>query len=299
MGLYDRPYWRDDAGAEPGGGFMRGISSGFPKPSKAVKWLLIINAAAFLLQLALAGNQHVHLTPWFGATTKDFWQVWRYLTFQFLHDTEGFWHIAMNMLGLYMLGTPLEQLWGPRRFLAFYLVCGATAGVAYVIAGASLGVDPTIPIVGASGGVYGLLLACAVLLPTFRVILFIFPVPIRLAALLIFGGMILMVLTSLEAGLYSGEFWSGAAHLGGALAAAVWIWAFPRLDRMVVSLFLRSRRGAWEKKLQAEADEQAQIDAILKKIHDQGLNSLTRKEKKMLHEATVRQQRRDREIDRA
>ena len=113
------------------------------------------------------------------------------MTFQFLHDPTSLWHIGLNMLGLYMFGTPLERHWGTKKFLRFYLSCGVAAGVAYVAIGAALGNASWIPLIGASGGVYGILLACAVLFPTFRVILFIFPVPIRLAAILIFGGMLL------------------------------------------------------------------------------------------------------------
>jgi len=246
MGLHDRPYWRDDAaptGGGGGGGMMRGISSGFPKPSKAVKWLLIINAVAFLLQLALAGNQHVHLTPWFGATTNEFWQVWRYLTFQFLHDTEGFWHIAMNMLGLYMFGTQLEKLLGSRRFLRFYLSCGAAAGLLYVLVGA-------IPQLG------------------------------------------------LKPGEHSGNFWSQVAHLGGAGMAAVWLWVIPRFGGAAQGIVRRANRGAWQRKMQRRQAEQADIDRILDKIRVEGLASLTRKEKNTLKQATLRQQREERDISR-
>jgi len=303
MGLHDRPYWKDDAaptGGDGGGGIMRGISSGFPKPSKAVKWLLIINAVAFLLQLALSGNQHVHLTPWFGATTKNFWQVWRYLTFQFLHDTDGFWHIAMNMLGLYMFGTQLEKLWGSRRFLRFYLSCGAAAGLLYVMIGAipQLGLKPGIPLIGASGGVFGILLACAVALPHMKVILVVFPVSIRVAAVIIFGGMILYLLGSLKPGEHSGSFWSSVAHLGGAGMAAMWLWVIPRFGSMAQGAIRRASRGSWQSKMQRRRAEQADIDRILDKIRIEGLASLTRKEKHTLKEATHRQQKEDRDISR-
>ena len=135
MGLHDRPYMRDDAAPMGGGGLMRGMSVGLPKISRVVKWLLIINAAAFVLQLVFEKNFNIPVSGWFGATVGGFWQIWRYLTFQFLHDMFTPWHIVFNMLGLYILGTPLEQLWGPRRFLVFYLSCGAMAGLAFVILG--------------------------------------------------------------------------------------------------------------------------------------------------------------------
>jgi membrane associated rhomboid family serine protease len=298
MGLHDRPYWKDAAGAEPEGGFMRGLSVGLPKPSKAVKWLLIINAAAFVLQLALGKSLQAPLNFWLGATAGGFWQVWRYLTFQFLHDTSNLWHIALNMLGLYMFGTPLEESWGSRPFLRFYLSCGAAAGLLYVIVGAILGKDSWVPLIGASGGVFGILLACAVLLPDLKLILVVFPVPVRLAAVIIFGGMILYLLSSLRAGVYSGNFWSQVAHLGGAGMAAMWLWVIPRFGGAAQGAIRRASRGSWQSKMQRRRAEQADIDRILDKIRLEGLTSLTRKEKHTLKEATRRQQREDRDISR-
>jgi len=298
MSLQDRPYWRDDAGAEPGGGFMRGMSLGLPKPSRAVKWLLIINVAAFLVRLALDNNSRVHLGLWFGATAGGFWQVWRYVTFQFLHDTSSFWHIGLNMLGLYMFGSPLEQMWGSRRFLGFYLSCGAAAGLLYVMVGLILGNAEWVPLIGASGGVFGILLACAVLLPHLRVIFIFFPVPIRLAAVIIFGGMILMLLGSLRQGAYSGKFWSSVAHLGGAGMAAMWLWVIPRFGPVTRGAVRRAGQGAWERKMRHRREDQADIDRILDKIRVEGLASLTRKEKHALKQATLRQQQEDRDISR-
>ena len=303
MGLHDRPYWRDDAGAEPEGGVVRSLAFGLPKPSLAVKWLLIINLAAFLLQQVFLLGMKIDLSVWFGATVGGFWQVWRYLTFQFLHDTGSLWHIALNMLGLYMFGTPLEQLWGLRRFLRFYLSCGAIAGLVYVIAGAILGNDTWVPLIGASGGVYGILLACAVLFPHFKVIIVFFPVPIRLAAVIIFGGMILLTLHSLKGGGWrpgeeAMDFWSSVAHLGGAGMAAIWLWVIPRFGGMAQGAIRRASRGSWQRKMQRQRDEQADIDRILDKIRLEGLASLTRREKHTLKEATHRQQREDRDISR-
>ena len=109
-----------------------GMRLGMPKPTRAVKYLLVANFAVFLVQ-ELFIIRHVNLAEYFGATAEGWWQVWRYLTFQFLHEPYNLLHIVLNMLGLYMLGTPLETLWGPKRFLQFYLSCGAFAGVVYVI----------------------------------------------------------------------------------------------------------------------------------------------------------------------
>jgi len=287
---------RDDAAPAGGGGLMRGMSIGLPKPTKAVKWLLIINLAAFVLQLVCDLAFGIRLSDWFGATAGGFWQVWRYVTFQFLHDTGSVWHIGLNMLGLYMLGTPLEQLWGSRRFLRFYLSCGAVAGLLYVIIGLLLGNPRWMPLIGASGGVYGILLACAVLFPHFRIIFLFFPVPIRLAAIIIFGGMILVLLNGLSAQGQRGSFWSDVAHLGGAGMAAMWIWVIPRFGGIAQGAVQRANRGAWDRKVRRRRDEQAAINVILDKIRTEGLAGLTRKEKRALKEATRAQQQEDRDI---
>lgn len=287
MGLYDRTYWREGQG-QGGGGWGR-MTIGLPKPARAVKYMLLINLGAFVLQLILGIAVKFDLSSLFGATIGGFWQLWRYVTFQFLHSPHGIWHIALNMLGLYMFGSPLERHWGTKRFLQFYLSCGAAAGVAYVVIGAILGSPSWRPLIGASGGVYGILLACAVLFPNFRIILFLFPVPIRLGAIIIFGGMILFLLTSVREGVYSGGFWSHVAHLGGAAMAAAWIWLIPRLRGATRKTVQQVQQGAWQRKMDRRRHEDDEIDRILRKIHDQGLASLSRKEKKILQDATRRQ----------
>ncbi|MGA2265608.1 MAG: rhomboid family intramembrane serine protease [Phycisphaerae bacterium] len=297
MPIENRPYMQDDS---PAGAPRGGYSFGLPRPTRVVGILLLANLAMFVAQLIFAAatrhNRTWTLDDYLGVTVGDAWQVWRYLTFQFLHDTGNLWHLALNMLGLYMLGAPLEQLWGGRRFVVFYLSCGVVAGVAYVILGLLTGLDRTLPIIGASGGVYGILLAAAVLMPHFRLIILFFFVPIRLAAALVFGGMVLTVLSSLSAG-HAAEAMSDVAHLGGAAAAAVWIWVLPRLRSAGSAFGGRLRQGAWERAMKQQQAEQEEIDRILQKIHDQGLGSLTGKERHTLQNASHSRRRRDNRLE--
>lgn len=259
---------------------------GMPKPAPAVKILLILNVAVFLAQLLTRGT----MTSLFAITLGTKWQLWRYVTFQFLHG--GLWHIGLNMLGLYMLGSPLEQRWGTPRFVKFYLGCGVFAGLAYVLMAAwTRDIPSDMPLVGASGGVYAILLACAVLFPHFRLIFFLFPLPIRFAALIIFGFMVITVLGGLQTGQTSGQFWSDVAHLGGVIPAAIYIWVLPRLKQASNESRTRMREGAWQKKMQQQADQQKEIDRILEKIKQQGIGSLTSREKKTLQDATEQQRR--------
>jgi len=298
--LYDRPYWRDPQGdGETSGGFGHALAAGLPRPGPVVTYLLVLNGLIFLTQLFLDRPTPEHrvgvMSHHLGITVEASWQVWRYITFQFLHG--DFLHIVLNMLALYFLGMVLEASWGGRRFLRFYLVCGVVAGVAYVLIGALYQQPTWRPLIGASGGVYGVLLACAVLFPQFRIIFLFFPVPIRLAALIIFGGMIVLVLQSLSHGQMDRAM-SDVAHLGGAVAAGVWIWVSPRLRGATRDAAARLRSGAWARKMRRRDEEQAEIDRILSKIHEQGLDSLSGREKKLLREATERQRQEDRELDR-
>jgi membrane associated rhomboid family serine protease len=294
----DRPNWYKQGqgyGGGGGGGYgspMRGIA--LPKPTPAVKFIMIACGAMFVLQLitVASGNR---LSLMLGATADGWWQLWRYITFQFLHSPQNLWHIVLNMLGLYFLGTALERAWGTKQFVKFYLTCGITAGAAYVVISLLL-LPPgqwSMPLIGASGGVYGVLLAAAVLFPHFRLIFFLFPVPIRLAAIIIFGIMIFTVLGGLASGSAGPSFWSDVAHLGGAVAAAVWIWVLPKWRLAIAQAEQAAKDGAWEKRLRDKQKQRDEVDRILDKVKQQGLGSLSAAEKRALQKASQEQRRED------
>ena len=296
MGLHDRPYWREGDGFDgdggPGVGRPRfgGFAAGMPKPTPAVKWLLIANVGVFFIQLLGGVTEALAVIP------VAWWQIWRYVTFQFLHG--GPIHLLFNMIGLYFLGMVLERAWGTKRFLRFYLACGAFAGLCHVVLTVlfnPLGME--ISLIGASGGVYAIVLACAVLFPQIRLVLFLFLVPIRFVAVLFIGIAVYNILMGIRAGGFAGGI-SDAAHLGGAVAAAFAIWVLPRLHRRTQRVVRRHNDGAWERKMERQAAEQAEVDRILEKIHQTGITSLSRREKKMLREATHRQRDEERQTDR-
>jgi len=195
LGFQDRHYNQEsyqDRGMMGGGlmGGRGGMGIAMPRPTPVVKSLLILNIAVYVLQMMLQGE----LEEWLAASGLSLsvsLQVWRLVTFQFLHG--GLIHLLFNMLGIYFLGPTLERHWGSKRFLTFYLVCGAVGGLLYVLAGVCFGLFEGI-LIGASGGVLGLLMACAILFPQFVVILFIFPVPIRFAVVLFTGIYLLRIL---------------------------------------------------------------------------------------------------------
>ena len=273
MGLGNRTYWRDDQSSawdRPSRGSS--IFGGMPKPGHVVKYLLIANLVVFVCQLIFQAVTKVSASFYLGASVAAWWQIWRYVTFQFLHSTGDFFHLALNMLALYMV-----------------------AGLTYVIASAAILPEWLwwMPLVGASGGVYGILLAAAVLFPHMQLILLLFPVPIRLAVLIVFIAMVLPILAglgNLEQAPAMANFWSQVAHFGGVAAAAVWIWIVPRVREASSEAVEKMNEGAWKRKMQKRVLRQAEIDRILQKIKDKGLNSLSRKERKTLQDETRRQQ---------
>lgn len=199
-----------------------------------IKNLLIINGLMFLLTLVLEAkgirlSQYLGLFPVQSPMFKPF----QIVTHMFMHG--GFWHIALNMFALWMFGSTLERIWGPQRFLFFYLTCGLGAAAillgwnyyeigqlkeAIALGGSDAGVSQEllqwklrIPTVGASGAVYGVLIAFGVLFPnTLLYIYMLFPVK---AKYLIAG----LVAFELYMGLQNsvGDNVAHFAHLGGAL----------------------------------------------------------------------------------
>jgi len=250
-----------------------------PSITPAVKWLLIINIAVFVPAYMIPPLDRF-LTMWFSvypATLLKAIQPWRLISYQFLHA--GAFHILFNMLVLYFFGPLLERLWGTRKFVVFYLVCGAMGGLVYPLLVLSKILAPA-PLIGASGAIYGMLAAGAVLFPGLRVYLMgIFPMTLRALAILLAVLSLLKFAGGQNAG---GE----AAHLAGMAAGFAYVFAQPWAQARI----LKSKKGAWAKKLERQQEFQAEVDRILDKVHTSGVKSLTRKEKSILREATRREQ---------
>jgi len=251
------------------------MTFGIRPPSKAVKYLLIINCVAFLLQLGMRGR----LESLFAASGESpiiALQVWRLISFQFLHANPI--HLLFNMIGLFFLGRILEQSWGAKKFLYFYLTCGTVGGAVFVLASLAGLLSPNY-LVGASGGVLGLLVACAVLFPQVVVILLLFPVPIRTAAFLLTALYVLMILSS---GPNAG---GNLCHLGGMATAFIWVTG----KSYFASWKRKISKGAYQRQSDQKQKMQYEVDRILAKVHNQGLQSLTRRERQILQEATEQQ----------
>jgi len=169
--------------------------------------LVITNVAVFLLQFASGGL----LETWFALWPPGHgFGIWQLVTYGFLHG--GLAHIIFNMLGLYMFGSDIERLFGSRFFLRYYFGCVVSAALCQLIVISVTG-GPPFPTLGASGGVYGLLLAFGISFPRRMVMLIFPPIPMQARFFVILFGSIELVLgvTGTEAGV------AHFAHLGGML----------------------------------------------------------------------------------
>jgi membrane associated rhomboid family serine protease len=177
--------------------------------------LILGNAAVYVLEL-LTGNLLRDLFALWPLGSPLF-HPWQLLSYAFLHDRNNFLHLFLNMFALYMFGRSLESSWGARRFLIYYLVCVLAAGLAQLALTA--GVPDAKPTIGASGGVFGVLLAFAWFFPRQKLI--VLPLPVPLPAWLVVGGYALLELffgvTGLDANV------AHFAHLGGMLGGILCI----------------------------------------------------------------------------
>jgi membrane associated rhomboid family serine protease len=189
-----------------------------------VKLLLIANFAVFFFEALLhyfAGRAgYDGFVKWFGlvpAGVVPLFRIWQPFTYLFLHDVNSIWHILTNMFMLWMFGRELELVWGKNRFLRYYFLTGVGAGIINVIVktvpalfGHGFSYVPTI---GASGAIFGIMIACAILFPDRRV--YLFPIPVAMSMRVVVG--IMAALTFLGTFGLGDDNVSHLCHLGGML----------------------------------------------------------------------------------
>ncbi len=285
----------------PAGGRMAFGGMGM---TPGVKLMLILNGAVYLLQTILPEV----LEPWLTFVPQraiNGLEIWRFFTYMFLHA--GFGHIAFNMLGLWMFGTQIEGRWGMRTFLIYYVVCGLGGAVTYGLFNLA-GAGGFSQMLGASGAIYGILLAYGLTFPeSVILVMMIFPMKAKYAVIA-FGVMALM--SSATGG--SGNV-AHLAHLGGMIAGFIFMkMTIPSLGAGLGSN-LGGLGGAWRRwqtkrkmkivrpeakpgngRTEAPKDsgpgpqgpgKRSQIDTILDKISREGLQSLSDEEQEILRRA--------------
>lgn len=298
------------------------------------KNLLIVNVVVFLATY-LFRNMGVDLNNVLGLhffLAPDF-HIYQLFTYMFAHG--GFSHIFFNMFALWMFGCIVERTWGPKKFLTYYIVCGVGAGLFqelaqfYLIASEQLShftLAQTMKVananaaflnlwttVGASGAVYGILLAFGMLYPEERIFIFPLPVPIK-AKWFVMGYAAIELFMAYSS---TGDGVAHLAHLGGMVFGFFLIRYWRRhpdirYSRRSGQQFFDSMRASWERRTgrkdrggvftnsantRHESDwdynarrkaEQERMDEILDKIRRNGYESLTREEKQQLFDASNR-----------
>ena len=256
--------------------------------TRTIKTLILINIGVYLLEIAggraasgenllveiFGLSSHTHIQETDGVSHR--FLIWQFFTYMFLHG--GVWHLAINMFILWMFGRQLEDLWGNKAFLRYYLTCGIGAGVATYFF--TMGSD--VVTIGASGAIFGILVAYAVIYPEQLITLLLFFIlPITLKAkhlVMIIAGMeLLQCISGTVDGI--GHF----AHLGGAVVGYIYLkmWRrFSYYDAGQRETFLSRLGEVFSRWGQRRADlSEREVDRILDKISRHGLQSLSRREK--------------------
>jgi membrane associated rhomboid family serine protease len=199
----------------------RGVSFSTAPITPVVKWLMIINVAVwFVFQIILEGFLHIPFTTFFGLFPGKVlfqFEIWQLGTYMFLHSMQVT-HILFNMLMLWFFGAELEQRWGSKFFLIYYLTSGIGAAILYclgvwayaLITGSQTGL--IVPVIGASGAIFGLLLAQGILFGE-RIVYFFMLFPMKTKFFVMIMG--LVQLASLMTSSVSGGEVAYLAHLGG------------------------------------------------------------------------------------
>jgi membrane associated rhomboid family serine protease len=243
-----------------------------------IMYLLIANAAIFIIQTAMP---NAGLARIFGLVPYDIthgFTLWQPLTYMFLHG--GFFHIFFNMLTLWMFGSDLERQWGTREFLKFYFICGIGAGVITFL----VMLNSTVPTIGASGAIFAVLVAFAVLYPN-RVVYVWFLIPVKVKYLV----MAMIGLGVFAAWSQSHDGIAHFTHLGGAAIGYLYLkqdWRLSFLRRIVSQWRLKRRVQVASKQNRRSIGLMDEVDRILDRINEVGYENISEKEKKVLENAS-------------
>jgi len=229
MSYYRHPPYRTSG---PGLGF------GFPPVTPVTRAIMIVCGAVWGVQFLLGPVLgRVDLSVWFGIVPALTIQgyVWQPFTYMFLHSPVQVSHLLLNLLILWMVGGDLERHWGGRRYLIYYLVCGVGAGVFVTVAGYLA--RASVPTIGASGAIYGLLLAYGIIFSE-RMILFMLIFPMRARTL----SWVLFAIAFVSAWGQSASNVSHIAHLGGMVVGYLYLKRVWRLGDLYRDVRWRIRR---------------------------------------------------------
>jgi membrane associated rhomboid family serine protease len=248
-----------------------------------VKNIIFANAIIFLMSV-LNRQLGYFLSNTFALHAYDVlyqFKIWQLVTYMFLHG--GFWHIFFNMFVFWMFGTELEMEWGTKQFIKYYFICGIGAGIINILLTSS---DPLYPgTVGASGAIYGVMVAYAVRYPN-RLVYIYFLFPVKVKYLIGF----LAAVSFLSTWNAQGDGIAHAAHLGGMLVGYIYLKYWQQFYK-VKSFFHRTVKKPHQPSGSGPVDEKVayyrkKIDELLDKINRVGYLNLTDEEKELLEEGS-------------
>tara|TARA_Y100001970_G_C14208647_1_gene845571 strand:+ start:1527 stop:2363 length:837 start_codon:yes stop_codon:yes gene_type:complete len=260
-------------------GFKNSISNNSYHIPQGVKLLLIVNSILFAM-IELSGMKNIFFIS-FGLVPQLVWEeykIWQLFTYQFIHGS--FLHVFFNMLILWMFGQDLEKEWGKKEFLFFYFICGIGSGIITII----FGLNSFVPVVGASGAIYGVLVAFGCVYPN-RVVYLYGLLPIKVKYMILGLGLV-----SFFASIYSNNSnISHITHLSGMVIGLLLIyynitfskikfWYFKRknISTKTHPNYIKNHKKLMRKK----------VDKILDKLKEGGWDNLSNEEINYLNKAT-------------
>ena len=248
------------------------------KPSlftDAIKTLISINFAIFILQ-SISSSEVMFFSN-FGLVPKLVWsqlKIWQPFTYMFFHG--DIWHVLINMFVLWMFGSELERSWGKKNFLRFYFITGVGSGLGTMV----FGLQSTIPIVGASGAIYGVLLAYGIMFPNRTVYLYGI-IPIKSIWFVIGIGVI-----AFFSSFNNFTNISHLTHLFGMIIGYLYLKRPIDFRSLWFSIFkkvLEYRIQNQEKEISRSVEIERDLNSILDKINREGFKSLTQEEENRLY----------------
>lgn len=278
--------------------FGNSLKRGYKGLPVAIRVLITLNVGVFLFQTILSiinpayGNALIQAFAFFPEWQTALFQPWRIVTYMFLHG--GTFHLIFNMLWLWWLGRAVEESLGPRTFSVIYLGAGIGGALFNIIAAPLLGFNP---VIGASGAVYGIMVAFAMLYPTMPIMLILLP-PIQ--ARYVVAGLIAIDVLLLG----SSDGTARIVHLAGAGVGYLlmkaqtqgqdlsqWMLPIEQLWYRIKGLYTKQKTRSRNKNMYSVSDveiidesDQSELDEILEKISEKGYDGLTKEEKRKLFE---------------
>jgi len=276
---YDEPFEPD---SDSGGGPTFGLPP-IRSVTRVLLWTLGVIGLLGFLAGDLPGVRSVYnllaLDPVLWSEWSPFFPVWQLVTYGFLHETRDPLHLLFNLLALYGFGSLFESSFGPRRMLWWFLAALAVGGVAQLLFSVLVGASALT--VGASGAVLFLIVAVAVLQPNLPVFFLIVRLRLKTLALILVGVDVVRLVFALKGSSGNVAF---IVHLAGAALGFLavrqrWVWIDPLAE-------LESRREA--RAVASREDDERRLDALLERIHKEGIGSLSAREREFLKRMSAR-----------